>query len=254
MLKRLQPRLYSISSSPLAHPARSPDGVGGPLQHGRRHAAGVCSTFLADRRRRTESPVFVQRIAHFRPPRRLRHADDHGRPGHRHRAVPRLPAGAPRPRPHRPQLAVLRRAARGHRLLLPRRARADARRRLPHRLDLAFSRDQRDKVYVQDRMREHGAQLWSWLQDGAHFYVCGDATRWPRTSTGRCARSRPHSASSTRRPRRTTSSRSAPTSATSATCTSDRSATAAAPVTKRKHRTRAPETSASHDALVRSRT
>lgn len=45
------------------------------------------------------------------------------------------------------------------------------------RLDLAFSRDQRTKVYVQDRMREHGAQLWSWLQDGAHFYVCGDASR-----------------------------------------------------------------------------
>ena len=45
------------------------------------------------------------------------------------------------------------------------------------RLDTAFSRDQRAKVYVQDRMREHGPQLWSWLQDGAHFYVCGDASR-----------------------------------------------------------------------------
>jgi sulfite reductase alpha subunit-like flavoprotein len=48
------------------------------------------------------------------------------------------------------------------------------------RLDLAFSRDQRTKVYVQDRMREHGAQLWNWLQDGAHFYVCGDASRMAR--------------------------------------------------------------------------
>jgi sulfite reductase (NADPH) flavoprotein alpha-component len=45
------------------------------------------------------------------------------------------------------------------------------------RLDLAFSRDQRAKVYVQDRMREHGAHLWRWLKDGAHLYVCGDATR-----------------------------------------------------------------------------
>jgi sulfite reductase alpha subunit-like flavoprotein len=45
------------------------------------------------------------------------------------------------------------------------------------RLDTAFSRDQRAKIYVQDRLREHGAQLWSWLQDGAHLYVCGDATR-----------------------------------------------------------------------------
>src|SRR6185295_16607129 len=48
------------------------------------------------------------------------------------------------------------------------------------RLDLAFSRDQRNKVYVQDRMREHGAQLWAWLRDGAHFYVCGDASRMAR--------------------------------------------------------------------------
>jgi sulfite reductase (NADPH) flavoprotein alpha-component len=45
------------------------------------------------------------------------------------------------------------------------------------RLDLAFSRDQADKVYVQDRMREQGAQLWAWLEEGAHFYVCGDASR-----------------------------------------------------------------------------
>lgn len=45
------------------------------------------------------------------------------------------------------------------------------------RLDLAFSRDQSDKVYVQDRMREQGAQLWAWLEEGAHFYVCGDASR-----------------------------------------------------------------------------
>jgi sulfite reductase (NADPH) flavoprotein alpha-component len=44
-----------------------------------------------------------------------------------------------------------------------------------HRLDLAFSRDQADKVYVQHRMLEHAAELWSWLQDGAYFYVCGDA-------------------------------------------------------------------------------
>ena len=48
---------------------------------------------------------------------------------------------------------------------------------LLNRLDLAFSRDQADKVYVQDRMREHGAEVWRWLDDGAHFYVCGDATR-----------------------------------------------------------------------------
>jgi sulfite reductase (NADPH) flavoprotein alpha-component len=44
-----------------------------------------------------------------------------------------------------------------------------------HRLDLAFSRDQSFKIYVQHRMREQGKELWSWLQNGAYFYVCGDA-------------------------------------------------------------------------------
>ena len=45
------------------------------------------------------------------------------------------------------------------------------------RLDLAFSRDQAGKVYVQHRMLENAGELWSWLEAGAHFYVCGDATR-----------------------------------------------------------------------------
>lgn len=48
------------------------------------------------------------------------------------------------------------------------------------RLDLAFSRDQARKVYVQDRMLEQAADLWRWLQEGGHFYVCGDATRMAR--------------------------------------------------------------------------
>ncbi len=45
------------------------------------------------------------------------------------------------------------------------------------RLDTAFSRDQAKKVYVQDRMTEHSAELYAWLERGAYFYVCGDATR-----------------------------------------------------------------------------
>jgi sulfite reductase (NADPH) flavoprotein alpha-component len=45
------------------------------------------------------------------------------------------------------------------------------------RLDVAFSRDQADKVYVQHRMREHANDLWSWLEDGAEFFVCGDKER-----------------------------------------------------------------------------
>jgi sulfite reductase (NADPH) flavoprotein alpha-component len=46
-----------------------------------------------------------------------------------------------------------------------------------HRLDLAFSRDQENKIYVQHRMLEQAKELWSWLQNGAYFYVCGDAKR-----------------------------------------------------------------------------
>jgi sulfite reductase (NADPH) flavoprotein alpha-component len=45
------------------------------------------------------------------------------------------------------------------------------------RLDTAFSRDQAEKVYVQHRIRERAADLWQWLQEGAHVYVCGDAKR-----------------------------------------------------------------------------
>ncbi|TMP45278.1 assimilatory sulfite reductase (NADPH) flavoprotein subunit [Pseudoalteromonas citrea] len=44
-------------------------------------------------------------------------------------------------------------------------------------IDLAFSRDQAEKIYVQDRLREKGAAVFAWLEKGAHFYVCGDANR-----------------------------------------------------------------------------
>lgn len=46
-----------------------------------------------------------------------------------------------------------------------------------HRLDLAFSRDQAQRIYVQDRLREHAADVYDWIENGAHVYVCGDATR-----------------------------------------------------------------------------
>lgn len=46
-----------------------------------------------------------------------------------------------------------------------------------HRLDLAFSRDQSEKIYVQHTLRRRGRELYDWIQNGAHLYVCGDATR-----------------------------------------------------------------------------
>ncbi|OAH12644.1 nitrate reductase [Streptomyces jeddahensis] len=179
ILKRLQPRLYSISSSPLVDPhfvsltvsvVRYENLDGRPRQ-------GVCSPFLADAEPGTPVPVFVQRSPHFRPP-----VDP---------ATPMVMVGPGTG--VAPFIGFLdERRALGHRapnwLFFGEQHRAtdfyyqeELTALLDDgtltRLDTAFSRDQRAKVYVQDRMREHGPQLWSWLQDGAHFYVCGDASR-----------------------------------------------------------------------------
>lgn len=179
VLPRLQPRLYSISSSPLLDPCRVSLTVSVVRFGNHRGQArkGVCSSYLADAAPDTPVPVFLQRTPHFRPP-----ADG---------ATPMIMVGPGTG--VAPFVAFLqqRRAsgARGRNWLFfgeQRRATdfyyADELAELAadgvlSRLDLAFSRDQRSKVYVQDRMREHGAQLWAWLRDGAHFYVCGDAGR-----------------------------------------------------------------------------
>ncbi|MER5812366.1 bifunctional nitrate reductase/sulfite reductase flavoprotein subunit alpha [Streptomyces sp. NPDC002033] len=179
VLKRLQPRLYSISSSPLAHPGevrltvsvvRYTNGLG-------RDRKGVCSTYLADCADDGPVQVFVRRSPHFRPP-----------------AASATPAIMIGPGTGvAPFIGFLEdRRARGHTganwlFFGEQRAATDFYYREDleaflasghlDRLDVAFSRDQRNKVYVQDRMREHGPRLWRWLQDGAHLYVCGDAGR-----------------------------------------------------------------------------
>ncbi|WP_395068219.1 molybdopterin-dependent oxidoreductase [Paraburkholderia silvatlantica] len=178
MLKRLQPRLYSISSSPKAHAGEVHLTVSAVrYSNGRRERKGVASTFLADRAQEGSVPVFVQKSTHFRPPRNgdapmimvgpgtgvapfraflheRQARGDTGRNwlffGEQHAATDFY---------YRDELEQMRKD--GH----------------LERLDLAFSRDQSEKVYVQDRMREQGAQLWAWLQEGAHLYVCGDASR-----------------------------------------------------------------------------
>ena len=48
---------------------------------------------------------------------------------------------------------------------------------LLNKIDLAFSRDQKEKVYVQDKMLANASELYAWLESGAYFYVCGDASR-----------------------------------------------------------------------------
>ncbi|BBH67408.1 bifunctional reductase [Actinoplanes sp. OR16] len=177
VLKRLQPRLYSISSTPLT----APDHVSltvSVVRFGQRK--GVCSTHLADSPDGAEIGLFVQRAPHFRPP-----ADP---------STPMIMVGPGTG--VAPFLGFLEeRQARGatgrNWLFFGEQRRATdfyyeeeltALRSAGtlSRLDLAFSRDQRTKIYVQDRMLEQGAQLWSWLQEGAHFYVCGDASRMAR--------------------------------------------------------------------------
>ncbi|MGI5366825.1 molybdopterin-dependent oxidoreductase [Streptomyces iakyrus] len=179
VLRRLQPRLYSISSSPLAEPHRvslTVSVVRYENLHGRARG-GVCSPYLADAGPDTEVPVFVQRSPHFRPP-----ADA---------STPMVMVGPGTG--VAPFVGFLQeRRALGHRapnwLFFGEQHRAtdfyyeDELTELRDegvltRLDTAFSRDQRNKVYVQDRMREHGPELWHWLRDGARLYVCGDASR-----------------------------------------------------------------------------
>ena len=177
-LNRLQPRQYSISSSPLAHPDEVQLTVSAVrYEYQGQQRNGVCSTFLADHSESADIPVFVQPTAHFRPPER---AD-----------VPMIMVGPGTGiAPFRGFLQE--RRALGHHgrnwLFFGERNSAtdfyygDELTRLRDdglltELTLAFSRDQRHKVYVQDRLREQAARVWSWIDDGAHFYVCGDASR-----------------------------------------------------------------------------
>ena len=178
-LKKLQPRLYSISSSPKAHPDEVHLTVGAVRYDAwGRARKGVCSTFLADRcAEHLRVPVFVQTSHGFRLPAK---GD-----------VPIIMVGPGTGiAPFRAFLEERRATgASGSNWLFfgdQKRAtdflyeetlaawHADG-----HlaRLDLAFSRDQAEKIYVQHRMLEQATELWSWLENGAHFYVCGDATR-----------------------------------------------------------------------------
>ncbi len=179
-LRKLQPRLYSISSSPKAHAGQVHLTVGAVRYdlHGRARK-GVCSTFLADRIVPGESHVgvFVHSNKAFRPP---ANGD-----------TPMIMVGPGTGiAPFRAFLHERKATgAKGRNWLFfgDQRAATDFLYRdelaaLMHdgtltRLDTAFSRDQADKVYVQHRMLEHAAEFHAWLEAGAHFYVCGDASR-----------------------------------------------------------------------------
>lgn len=179
-LKKIQPRLYSISSSPKAHDGQVHLTVGAVrYEKDGRARKGVCSTFLAERAAvgETKVGVFVHSNNAFRPPT----SGD----------TPMIMVGPGTGiAPFRAFLHERRAtAAKGKNWLFfgDQRAASDFLYReelaalksdgLLTRLDLAFSRDQEEKIYVQQRMLENATELFAWLEDGAHFYVCGDAAR-----------------------------------------------------------------------------
>lgn len=176
LLKPLAHRAYSISSSPLAHPDRIHVTVASVRYLGAgRERGGVCSTYLADRC--GTAKVFLQPNKSFRVP-----SDD---------TVPMIMVGpGTGVAPFRAFLQERERRGAGGRnwLFFGDQHRAHdfiyadelsgwQSSGVLHRLELAFSRDQREKVYVQTRMLEHGKELFGWLEEGGHFYVCGDASR-----------------------------------------------------------------------------
>lgn len=177
VLVRLTPRNYSISSSPLVSPNEVQLTVSIVRYRGAAgvQRGGVCSTFLADRA--AAAPVFLQRSPHFRVP------EDGD--------TPMIMVGPGTGiAPFRGFLQERRAQGHGGRnwLFFGDQHRREnyyyrddledmARDGFLNRLDLAFSRDQADRVYVQHKMIDRGADVWRWLDDGAHLYVCGDASR-----------------------------------------------------------------------------
>ncbi len=180
-LPALKPRLYSIASSLRAEPGQVHlcVGVVSPQRRGRVRL-GVASSFLADRAAGHGEILASIQASDFRLP------DDPATP-----VIMVGPGTGIAPfRAFLQERAARRLVGRTWLFFGDRHERSDflfeAELRgwladgTLSRLDTAWSRDQPAKVYVQDRMREHAAELWRWLQDGARVYVCGDATRMAR--------------------------------------------------------------------------
>ena len=179
IMRKLPPRLYSIASSPKAHPGEVHLTVGVVRYdaHGR-NRKGVCSTYLAERIAEGEkADVFVTPNKHFKVP-----TDND---------LPMIMVGPGTGiAPFRSFIEERKElGAKGDNWLFFGDQHyltdflyqtewqdylADG---ILTKLDLAFSRDQKEKVYVQDRMRENSKELYAWLEKGAYFYVCGDASR-----------------------------------------------------------------------------
>ncbi|MFT8710849.1 molybdopterin-dependent oxidoreductase, partial [Komagataeibacter rhaeticus] len=176
LFRRMQPRLYSIASSAQASGRVVELTVG----VSRTPWPGICSNWLAGLEEGAEVPVFVQPTTHFRLP------GDDGT------AIVMIGPGtgiAPF-RGFLQERAARKSSGRNWLFFGERHAGEGFYYRdeldaflaggVLTRLDTAFSRDQPERVYVQDRMEAAGAELWHWLREGAYVYVCGDATRMAR--------------------------------------------------------------------------
>jgi sulfite reductase (NADPH) flavoprotein alpha-component len=177
-LKQLNPRLYSISSSPKAHPGEVHLTVGKVTYdtHGRQRQ-GVCSTYLSDHK--LDCPVKV--YMHSNKAFRLSENND----------APAIMIGPGTGiAPFRAFLEEREmRGAKGKNWLLfgdqhqasdflyEAQITAWQKSGLLTRFDTAFSRDQADKIYVQHRIVEHAAEFYAWLEEGGTIYICGDASR-----------------------------------------------------------------------------
>lgn len=177
LLAPMLPRFYSLASSPVMHPTDAHLTVALTEFETRGHKRlGVCSHYLAHLAPLYESivPVYLQPSKEFTLP-----ADDSA-------AIIMVGPGTG-VAPYRGfmQERVARASSGNNWLFFGERNRAadfyyeeywtELQRRGWLRIDTAFSRDQEEKIYVQQRIRERGREIVQWLQDGAYFFVCGDA-------------------------------------------------------------------------------
>lgn len=177
ILKKLMPRLYSIASSPNAHPGEVQLVVGVVRYDslGRRRG-GVCSTYMADRVGRGPCRIFVHVSKNFRLPEDKSKSVIMVGPG----------TGIAPFRAFIEERIVSEATGRNWFFFgnpyketdfLYEEWLSGLEKTGKLKLSLAFSRDQAEKLYVQHLMVQNGKELWTWLQEGAHFYVCGDASR-----------------------------------------------------------------------------
>ena len=177
LLRPLAPRLYSIASSLSAHPneVHLTVAIVRYESHGRKRQ-GVCSSFLADRVL-DSVPCYMHANKNFKLPEDpdtpiIMVGPGTGIAPFRAFIEERIATGAK----GRNWLFFGDRTQ-AHDYLYGEEWEGYRKDGILSELDLAWSRDQDEKVYVQHKMLERGAELWSWLQEGAVFYVCGDAFR-----------------------------------------------------------------------------